>query len=251
MAIDRHNAVPLYHQIYLALRDEILSGQQPFGAILPTEHELGERFAVSRITARRALDELALEGFVERRRRTGTRVCFQASAKPIEANIDQAVESLVAFGRNTRVEVVEITSETADIALAGRMRLPAGAALVRAVRIRWLDDMPLGEIVSYIPETLGRLATRDNLTAQPMLSLLRDAGVAIGAARQTIEAVLATPVLAQALAIEARAPLLRVERLVTDTGDQPVLLTVAHYRADRYRISLDLHETNRIEIGAG
>ncbi|NML12230.1 GntR family transcriptional regulator [Sphingobium sp. AR-3-1] len=251
MAIDRHNAVPLYHQIYLALRDEILSGQQPFGAILPTEHELGERFAVSRITARRALDELALEGFVERRRRTGTRVCFQTSAKPIEANIDQAVESLVAFGRNTRVEVVEITSETADIALAGRMRLPSGAALVRAVRIRWLDDMPLGEIVSYIPETLGRLATRDNLTAQPMLSLLRDAGVTIGAARQTIEAVLATPVLAQALAIEARAPLLRVERLVTDTSDQPVLLTIAHYRADRYRISLDLHETNRIEIGAG
>lgn len=250
MTIDRRNAVPLYHQIYLALRDEIMSGQQPLGAILPTEHELGERFAVSRITARRALDELALEGFVERRRRIGTRVCFQAPAKPIEANIDQAVESLVAFGRNTRVEVVEITSETADISLAGRMRLPAGAALVRAVRIRWLDDRPLGEIVSYIPETLGRLTTRDNLTAQPMLSLLRDAGVAIGAARQTIEAVLATPVLAQALAIEARAPLLRIERLVTDTGGQPVLLTVAHYRADRYRISLDLHETNRIEIGA-
>jgi len=251
MAIDRRNAVPLYHQIFLALRDEILSGLRPFGAILPTEHELGARFAVSRITARRALDELALAGLVERRRRTGTRVCFEAPIKPIEANIDHAVESLVAFGRNTRVEVMEIASVRADIALAGRMRLAAGAALVRAVRIRWLDDSPLGEIVSHIPERLGRLATRDNLTATPMLSLLREAGVTIGAAQQTIEAVLATPVLAQALAIEPRAPLLRIERLVADADDQPVLLTVAHYRADRYRIRLDLTESNRMAVGAG
>lgn len=249
MAIDRLDAIPLYHQIFLALRDEIVSGQRPFGSAVPTEHELGERFAVSRITARRALDELALGGFVERRRRTGTRVVYRSPTKPIEANIDQAVESLIAFGRDTGVRVVEIVSEPASAVIADRLGLMMGEGVVRAVRVRSLGDAPLGEITSYVPERLERLATRENLTAKPMLALLGEAGVTIGGAQQTIEAVVAEPRLAAALAIEARSPVLRIERLVKDNAGRPVLLTIAQYRADRYRISLDLHDSNRLDVG--
>ncbi|HUD28473.1 MAG TPA: GntR family transcriptional regulator, partial [Novosphingobium sp.] len=90
----RDAAIPLYHQIYLTLRDEITRGDRPFGSPVPTEMELAENYDVSRITARRALDELATGGFVARRRRLGTHVIFRTANKPIEANIDQAVESL-------------------------------------------------------------------------------------------------------------------------------------------------------------
>ena len=75
---------------------------------MPTEQRLCEQHEVSRITARRALEELAQHGLVERRRRIGTRVVYRASTKPIEANIDQAVESLLAFGRDTKVRVLRI-----------------------------------------------------------------------------------------------------------------------------------------------
>src|SRR5579871_3761824 len=69
--IQRNDAIPLYHQIYLALRDQIYSGALGYGARAPTEHELAEQFGVSRITARRSLKELADNDLVERRRRTG------------------------------------------------------------------------------------------------------------------------------------------------------------------------------------
>jgi GntR family transcriptional regulator len=73
-SVDRGHAVPLYHQIFLMLRDEIISGRHAIGSTMPTEQGLALAHDVSRITARRALDELAQHGFVERRRRTGTRV---------------------------------------------------------------------------------------------------------------------------------------------------------------------------------
>jgi GntR family transcriptional regulator len=65
-SVDRRTAVPLYHQIFVQLRDEIVSGSRALGSLVPTEQELSENFGVSRITARRALDELALQHFVAR-----------------------------------------------------------------------------------------------------------------------------------------------------------------------------------------
>ena len=50
---------PLYHQMFSLLRDRILSGEIPRGSRIPTEFELATAFGVSRITARRALDEAA------------------------------------------------------------------------------------------------------------------------------------------------------------------------------------------------
>ena len=60
-------------QVYVVLRDRILSGNAGFGVRLPTENELAETHGVSRVTVRRALGELARERLIERRRSTGTR----------------------------------------------------------------------------------------------------------------------------------------------------------------------------------
>jgi GntR family transcriptional regulator len=51
----------------------------------------------------------------------------------------------------------------------------------------------------------------------------------------------ADPALASTLAIESRAAILRIERVVLGTDGAPILRTVADYRADRYRLNLDLH----------
>ena len=48
-------------QVYLVLRDRILSGAVGFGARLSTENELAALYGVSRVTVRRALGELARE----------------------------------------------------------------------------------------------------------------------------------------------------------------------------------------------
>jgi len=241
ISIDRAHAVPLYHQIFLTLRDEIMSGARAFGTTLPTEEDLAASQKVSRITARRALDELAQHGFVERRRRTGTRIVYRSRTQPIEANVDQAVESLLAFGRNTKVRVLALARVPCETDIAEKLGIVAGDPVERAVRVRSLDGEPLGEVVSHVPAGLGLRLTRRSLSATPILGLLLASGHVIGGGTQTISANVADSHLATLLGIDMRAPILRIERTVLDRKGNAMLFTVASYRADRYRISVDLH----------
>jgi GntR family transcriptional regulator len=243
--VNRAHAEPLYHQIFLLLRDEIIAGTRPYGASLPTEQELAAHHAVSRITARRALEELAQKDFVERRRRTGTRITYRARTRPIEADVEQAVESLLAFGRDTKVRVLQIATKPCDADVATRLGIAQGDMVERAMRVRLRDDEPLGEVVSHVPASLGLQVTRSDLTATPMLALLRAAGHAIGGGSQTISAGVAGGHLAALLGIDVRAPILQIERIVLDTRQRPLLFTVARYRADRYRIAIDLQPPGR------
>jgi GntR family transcriptional regulator len=241
--LDRDAATPLYHQIFLQLRDEILSGERPHGSTMPTEQELSAMFAVSRITARRVLNDLAQQHYVERKRRLGTRVTFKSPAKPIEANIDQAVDSLLALGHGTVVNVIDVELEPASATVAGMLRLEPGAQVLRAVRVRCLDGEPLGHVVSYVPAKLSDVVTQTALVRAPILRLLDEAGHHAEHADQTIAATLADRQLAEALGVEPRSALLKISRTVYDKNDEPFLVTFAHYRSDRFHIRLDLHHS--------
>ena len=239
-ALDRAAAVPLYHQIFLQLRDEILSGQRAQGSPVATEKELSQIYAVSRITARRALAELAQQKFVARKRRVGTTVIYRAPVRPIEANMDQAVDSLLDFGRLTKVQVLAIRKEAASPSVAEAMHVKPGDPVMRAVRLRYLEGQPLGYVISYVPVELAAQVTRRALAHEPILKVIKNAGYRLGKATQTVAAILADPVLCRSLGVEPRSAILRITRSVFDRSGKPILLTIAHYRSDRYQLRLDL-----------
>ena len=239
-ALDRSAAVPLYHQIFLQLRDEILGGQRPHGSPIGTEKEISAHYEVSRITARRALAELAQHHFVARKRRVGTTVIYRPPVRPIEANMDQAVDSLIDFGRATRVRVLALRKELASAWLADAMHLSGGDWVLRADRIRYLNDEPLGFIISYVPIALAGHITRQGLLRTPILKLIKSAGYQLGKASQIVAAIVADPQLCSILGVEPRSALLRITRTVFDPREKPLLLTIAHYRSDRYQLRLDL-----------
>lgn len=238
--LDREGAVPLYHQIYLQLRDQIMCGQRAYGSALPTEQELSEIYSVSRITARRVLNDLAEQNYVERKRRIGTRVTFRSPARPIEANIDQAVDSLMALGEGTTVNVISVETRGATDIIADALKIEPGADVVRAVRVRRLNDVPIGYVVSYVPGDLAHIVTQDSLMSGPILKLLDKAGYHAAHAEQLIGAMQADALLADTLQVALSSAILRITRTVYNADDRPFLRTYAHYRADRFHIRLDL-----------
>jgi multiple sugar transport system substrate-binding protein len=71
-SIDPSQPIPLYFQLKTLLLEEILEGRYDSESRLPTEHELCDRFGISRTPVTRALSELAEEGVILRHRRRGT-----------------------------------------------------------------------------------------------------------------------------------------------------------------------------------
>ena len=106
IVVDDRIPTPLYHQIYLVLRNKILTGEYKYGSQILGEMEASEVFEVSRITAKRALNELAEGGFVKRERGRGTRVTYHPPKPPVQASVEGLLENLLAMGLETQVQLL-------------------------------------------------------------------------------------------------------------------------------------------------
>ncbi len=233
--LDSALPTPLYHQIYLVLREQIRAGAFEGKARLPTEAEISAGYSVSRITAKRALDELAADGLVVRRRGRGTSVADRVADEPVEANISGLIENLLMVGLETEVDILEFGYLSAPSAVRGALKLSVGSDVQRAVRVRRFRGVPLSYSVSWVPAKIGRAFTARDLARKPLLALLEKAGCLIGSADQTVSAVLAEPGVARALEVPVGSPLLSVVRTVFDQRGRPVEHIALLYRPDRYQ----------------
>lgn len=240
-AVNERLPTPLYHQIYLILRDKIASGVYRRDDRLPGEQELVEMFGVSRITARRALDELAAEGLVVRDRGRGTRVRREPSLPQVRSSVEGLLENLLAMGLETRVRLLAFDYVAPPPDVARAMGLERGEAMLRAVRVRLLEDGPFSHLTTYVPRAIGDGISREDLASTPLLALLERAGVVVSRADQAITATLADAETAPLLEVEVGSPLLKIVRVVFDQAGRPVEHITGLYRPDRYqyRMSLD------------
>ncbi|HEY1748331.1 MAG TPA: GntR family transcriptional regulator [Xanthobacteraceae bacterium] len=227
-------------QVYMVLRDRILSGALAFGVKLPTENDLAERYGVSRVTVRRALGELARERLIERRRSAGTRVTYRPGPAPITADISGVLANLADMGRRTAVKLIAFEYVPAAGAVAQALGVAPDQLLQRSVRVRALDRVPFSYLTTHVPEDIAVTFSKQELASRPLLELLERAGVKIGNARQRISAGLATPEVAQALDVRTGSPLIELMRVVCDRSGRAVEHLHALYRPDRYAFEMDL-----------
>jgi len=227
-------------QVYLVLRDRIVSGTAPFGARLPTENELAEVHGVSRVTVRRALGELARERLIERRRSAGTHVIYRPSPAPMTADISGVLANLADMGRRTAVKLLAFDYVPAEGAVAQALGAAPDELLQRSVRVRSVDGVPFSYLTTHVPERVSVTFTKQELATRPLLELLERAGVKAEQARQRISAGLATPAVADALGVHTGSPLIELVRVVFDQAGRAVEHLHALYRPDRYALEFDL-----------
>lgn len=238
--IDDRSPTPLYHQVYLVLRNKILSDDYTQGSLLPSEQETSDMFGVSRITAKRALNELAKDGMVVRERGRGTRVVYHSMAQPVEVNVEGLLENLLAMGLETKVKLLSFDYLSANNEIARLLHCDEGQSVQKAVRVRFLEDEPFSYLTTYVPSDIGSSYSREDLAEKPLLALLERNGVKISRAEQTITATLSDAEVSLTLGLELGSPILCIYRVVYDQNDRPVEYIRALYRPDRYQYRMML-----------
>lgn len=226
---------PLYHQVYLVLRERIQSGGYAAGETLPGEQELARAFDVSRITVKRALNELAANSLVSRHRGRGTIVTSGGVIPMVSGSFETLISSLRSMGLTTDVELLEVSDEAADALVAGRLGLEPGAAVQRAVRLRKLQGEPFSYLTTYVPAAIAGRYSIEELRSTPLLLLLERAGAGAVEAEQWITATTASPRIAMCLDVPSGSPVLKIERIMMGSDGAPVQMIVGHYRPDRFQ----------------
>ena len=232
--------VPLYHQIYVVLRQQIVEGRFGQGP-LPGEIDLAKQFHASRVTMRRVFDRLVQEGLVRRHRGLGTFV-NPHPVKPAttEERPGSLLDNIIDMGQKTSVKLISMDEVHATPDVAEALGLNPGDPVVKIIRVRRYHGRPLSHITAYLPADLGRTLSRKDLETTPMLRLLEAAGVRLGRATQVLSARLADVVVAPLLEVPVGAALLAVRRVVLDKSGRPVQLLLGQYRPDRYEYRMEL-----------
>ena len=221
-----------YQEIERWLRAQVLQGVP--GDPLPSESELASTYGVSRMTARQAVQNLALEGLVQRRRGAGTFV-----ARP---PLHRHEAALMSFTGDMRRRGMVASSRLVDAALApagqadiDALRLAKGARVVAVSRIRLADGVALAiERVALPAECAGVLAV--DLESGSLHEALASIGRVPAVAHSWISARSATAAEARLLGLARREPLLVERRIIHDTAGLPLEHTESAYVASRYVI---------------
>jgi GntR family transcriptional regulator len=222
----------LYLRVETVLAGEIADGDLKVGDQLPTEDSLIVRFGVSRITVRRAIQNLVSRGLVEIRRGKGT---FVAAPKITQELIELSgfVEDMHALGRKPTARVMGKDIVTADATVASQLSLTKGERVVRIRRVRLADGIPLSFDETYLPLEIGKKIITNNLKVEPIFSLLeRKYNVPLIEAEYKLDAVAAETDVAAALKVKPGSAIFRIERTSYSTDRRPVDYEKLHYRGD-------------------
>ena len=231
-----------YLQVARTLRKEIVDGVYPVGSQLPTEHELCERFAVSRYTVREALRRLRDDNLVSSRPRTGTLVVPRPSSSSYAQDV-MSINDLLAFASGAQFEIESNAMVTIDAELAGSTGLGIGEQwlAVRGYRRDAETDTPICRTEYYINRAFAAVGRMLHRHAGPIFPLIEDLyGVSITEVHQEITAIGLPPELADLLKTPTGAPALQMQRTYTTSDGEIAQVTVNTHPAATYRHSMTM-----------
>ena len=222
--IDRSSPLPLYAQVRRELEARLAGEEWRRGDRIPGEPDLCKEYGVSRPVIRQALQELAMEGAIVRRKGLGT---FVAEPKVVSRSL---VHSLVGFyqdmeqrGMATETRVIEQALLPAGEKIGSRLRTDAHTPVVKISRVRSVGGHPVVLVNSYLPYALCPGLIQADLRHQSLYAFLeKEYGLRIAAGRREIEAVLASEEEGRMLEVERGAPLLRLESVSFLEDGQPM-----------------------------
>ena len=233
---------PLYYKLYHLLKGAILDGTIENGAQMPTEQQLAETFSVSRITAKRAMDELAAERLVERRRGRGTHVTYEYKPRPVQAPLIGMLQEIESMARHSDVKVLTCRQNLPPGQIREALGLDDSEQVLYLERVRSRDGQAFGYYQSWTAGLKKNVGKRE-FQKSPRLAIFRRQGLKITHVTQTISATAATPELAAALDTDTGAPLLSLVRhsfATVNDKERLVDYLQVYYHPDRFQYQMDL-----------
>jgi len=240
--LSKESPTPLYFQLYKLLKNCILDGTFAKGAQLPTEKQLSLEFGISRITAKRSLDELAEEKLVERHRGKGTHVVYEYKPQPVHAPLVGMLQEIESMARNSNATVLDSDMLQPPQLIRDEFHMEIGKTALYLARVRDRDGQRFGYYTSW---TLGvQLPDDPNIfETTPRLAYFRENGLEITHVKQTLRAVGAHADAAEALGVEPGSPLLSLtRRSYNQVNDEEHLMDYLQvlYHPDRFQYRMDL-----------
>lgn len=223
---------PRYLRLASSIRASIVNGTYGQGDKLPSESELMGSTGYSRSTVRHALKMLSDEGLITTARGKGV---FVAHAPHNDANdlvFSSYTHTIELSGSRATTRTVDACMARAAGAIAKFFDIPAGAPIVKLVRLRYLNNEPLCLETTYLIDEFSRLIDED--LDGSLYALLREQfGRTAERGHKTFEVCFAKQNEAFLLDVPRDTALMLITDFVYDADGEPLHVSKRVQRTDR------------------
>ncbi|MEW9052874.1 MAG: GntR family transcriptional regulator [Neobacillus sp.] len=232
--INKNSPVPIYHQLEEYLKQQIENGILKEEESIPSEREFAEKFQISRMTVRQAINNLVMEGYLIRKKGLGTYV----NKKKVEQELQgmtSFTEDMLARGMKPSSKLLSFTIIPADIKTASDLKIVEKDPIYNIKRIRLANGDTMALETAYIPVKLVPGLSKENSNMSLYQYIEENLSLSISEATQEIEASIADNSIAETLGMEEGDPILFIVRTSYLQDGKPFELVKSAFRADRYR----------------
>lgn len=211
----------LHRQLYVLLKEQIVTGRYRAGDVLPTQEALCRQFSISRITVRRALADLGAEGLILNRQGVGAFVTADSENRKHGPDFGFIGEMRRAL-KETTMKILLLETRRCPATIAAALGLADNEQALHLVRTRSRLDEPVALLDGWIPSRFARAVTAQALETSSLHELIAGSFEQLGRIAQEVNATLADPIVAQALNIDVNAATLKIDRLVYNRDGVPI-----------------------------
>jgi GntR family transcriptional regulator len=241
MGLEKNDDIPLYYQLENKIRKKISKGKYVAGEKIPSERSLSKKFDVSRMTARKALENLVDEGILEKRERQGTFVSKSSNNTfPSLVGINESIESL---GKEPSNKVIKKELIKADLEIRNQLNVMEEEKIILIERINLADGVPVGFEQSYIPYAICPELLEREVTHESIYQILIDNGHKPTRATDKTKAVSSTNRIVELLEINPEEPVLKNTR-TTFSKDRPIVFSYNYYRGEEFTLERTVFNFN-------
>lgn len=237
MTIEQKHGEALYTTIKLKIIELIKSGKYKNNEQLPTESEFCEQYHVSRTTVRLALQQLELEGYVNRIQGKGTFVSMDKIQTPYTQKIRSFAEQME--GRNSKSEVLSLDVIPADPAIASILEISEKDPVIKLIRLRYADSEPIQYHTSYIPWQVAPGMSAEDCKESLFEILRTKFDVSISHGQESIEPILSDEMVSKYLNIPVGSPTFLTESKTFDNKNQTIEYAQIITRGDRTKFVVE------------
>ena len=217
--------IPLYHQLENVIKEKIDAKQFKPGEQIPSERDLSEKYDVSRMTIKKAIDKLVEQGILHRKRGKGTFISKE------ENRID-TLQELIGFNKRVKMLgdkpssiLLERKLIKSDDFISKKLNIAKESDIIFTRRIRLSNEIPKAYEESYIPKDICPKILEIDLERESIYNTFMETGNRPTKARQKIEAISVDEPIKEVLNMEIGTPILKIDR-ITFSGEKPIQFSI-------------------------
>ncbi len=235
-----------YESVADDIREKIVGGTYAPNDQLPTTPELCDEYQVSKITVKKAMDELVAQGLIARRRGSGTyvkRTTVAEAKSPAGWDMSSQMAGFCAEHQGHEVTSVvhDFSVVRPEARVAEMLGMDSDEFAYHIVRTRLVDGVPHVVEYTYMPIKLVPDLRERNVETSIYGYLEGELGLKIGSAHRVIKAVLPTDDEATWLGVDPSQPLLEVKQVGFLDDGVPFEWSVARHANDYEFCSISTH----------